>query len=307
MADVTVAFLDVGQGDATVVVDHDAAKALLIDCPRGAEAVVIAEIERHGAGLDTAIVTHSHLDHFGGVLDTIEALGCRRLLYNHDTLVAQQPVVVGGRTRPDPAVVASLRRILELQDEQLGPAIPGMTDRVGGAGFSFLAPTHRDLTRGVVTHRANASSGVVVIEVDGVAVLIGGDADEHVWLRLLRYGLLPKVIAVRWPHHGADLDANAPGLTASILSELGATVVAVSVGARNTYGHPSDSFLDAVRPSSCTLMCTEATAKCAQAAPQPCAAVIRARIKAGSIAWDPAPADHEMRVQLLPTPRCMRP
>lgn len=307
MPDVTITFLDVGQGDATTVIDHETRTALLIDCPRGGEAMAIAEIEHHGADLDTVIVTHSHLDHFGGVLDVVEALGCRRLLYNHDTLVAQPPVTLDGRPRPDPAVVASLRRILELPPDRVGPATPGARGAVGRAMYRFLAPSHWDLTRGVVTRRANACSGVVVVEVDGVAVLVGGDADEKVWQRLLLEGALPTVEAVRWPHHGADLDANSPGLSASILSALGATVVAVSVGAHNTYGHPSDSFLFATRASPSTLMCTEATAKCAQAGPQPCAASIRVRITDGHVAWDPTPANHTTRVQLLPTPRCLGP
>jgi competence protein ComEC len=301
-----VAFLDVGQGDSTVVVDHDSRTAMLIDCPRGAEGIAIAEIETHDAELDTVLVTHSHLDHLGGILDAIEALGCRRLLYNHDTLIAQPAVTTTGtRARPDPAVRASLRRILELRDDQLGPAIAGTTGWVGAAQYSLLAPSHRDLTRAVVTRRANAGSGVVVIEVDGVRVLVGGDADGHAWARLLRLGALGHVQAARWPHHGADLAAEWPGLTEELLDELSADVVAVSVGSDNTYGHPSDSFLDAIRPRASTLMCTEATAKCAPGNLQPCAGAVRVRIVGGAIQVEPSIANHHSRVQLLATPSCI--
>jgi competence protein ComEC len=303
---VTVTFLEVGQGDCTIVIDHESSLAMLIDCPRGAERIAVDEIQRHGAELDTALVTHSHLDHFGGVLDAVEALGCRRLLYNHDTFLAQPRLVMDdGTERRDPAVVASLRRVVELSNDQLWPATLGTNGTLGRTTYSVISPRHRDLTQAIISSKPNIASGIVVVATDGVRVLIGGDADASIWRELLQESILPTVAAVRWPHHGADLDTNVPGLATALMNELAPEIVVVSVGANNSYDHPADSFFDTVRPSPAQLMCTNATSKCAAADAQPCARTVSLHISAGSFTSTPAPASHDARVRLFPSPRCL--
>ena len=44
MARVSIVFLNVGQGDCTIAVDHDVGEALLIDCPRGFDGPAVNEI-----------------------------------------------------------------------------------------------------------------------------------------------------------------------------------------------------------------------------------------------------------------------
>src|SRR5437660_1645169 len=89
---VTIACVDVGQGDATVAVDDVSGKALLVDCRGGHHQLVVDELERLGfAELCDAIVTHTQLDHFGGVLDVLETLAERftgMLRFNQDSLLA---------------------------------------------------------------------------------------------------------------------------------------------------------------------------------------------------------------------------
>ena len=158
--------------------------------------------------LRTALVTHSHFDHAGGLLDAVEALGCDELLYNHDAFIASPT----NSAKPDPVLRAYLRKILDLGDSsKLGPAIPGTTRSIGAISYWLLAPSHRNLTKAVVTRKTNAASGVVVIEVDGIYVVIGGDADASVWKELLASSVLPQnVLVLRWPHHGGELGKDGP-------------------------------------------------------------------------------------------------
>jgi competence protein ComEC len=302
--DVTVTFLDVGQGDCTLVIDHQQGAAILIDCPPRADDLVVQELVSNNATLHTAIVTHSHLDHFGGVLDVIEATGCERFLYNHDTLIAQPASMSDGRNRRDSAVLSALRRILEFDDEQLGPAVAGVTGTVGRVAFLFLSPQHRDLTRAVAGRRANAASGIVLLEIGGVRVLVGGDADADTWRRLLRANLLSTVTAIRWPHHGGDLRSPPDHVTNELMAALTPHIVAVSVGAENSYGHPGDGLLEAIKRGSGTLMCTQATAKCTDR-PQSCAGSIQLRIAGGVLVPEPTVAAHRSRVHLLSQPQCV--
>ena len=98
---VTVACVDVGQGDATVAVDHLSGKAVLVDCRGGHHQIVVDELERLGfSELCDAIVTHTQLDHFGGVLDVLEALAERftgTLRFNQDSFLATPVSARSGR------------------------------------------------------------------------------------------------------------------------------------------------------------------------------------------------------------------
>src|SRR5215218_6905536 len=88
----TVACIDVGQGDCTVAVDHETGEGLLIDCRIGHHGEALREFDYLGlAELRAAIVSHTQLDHFGGVLDVLEALADRftgTLHFNHDSFMA---------------------------------------------------------------------------------------------------------------------------------------------------------------------------------------------------------------------------
>ena len=84
--------VNVGQGDCTVVVDGPTKQALLIDCNSHFDLNAVAALNRlRFSELSAAVVTHSHLDHFGGVLDVPSRLEDRftGVLYvNHDTILA---------------------------------------------------------------------------------------------------------------------------------------------------------------------------------------------------------------------------
>lgn len=306
--DVTIIFLEVGQGDCTLLIDHSTSLAVLVDCPRGSERLVANEIDRHGASLDTAIVTHSHLDHFGGVLDAIEALGCTRLLYNHETFIAYPRVESeGGKQIRDPAVLASLRRALELDSDKLAAITEGTSASIGLTSISVLAPRHADLSSALVSNQPNIASAVVLIEVGDVRVLIGSDATAAAWDRLMSEKRLPEVTACRWPHHGADLETHQVGLTKELADTLVPQVIVVSVGAFNPYDHPAESFLQIAREAPAHLMCTNATWKCAGSNPQSCATSVSLTISGGSTTFTPALANHLQRVRMFPTPRCLAP
>src|SRR5262245_12921234 len=113
---VSISFLDVGQGDATLVVDHPSRRAMLIDCPAGKEDVVEQALDRHGAELEVAVITHFDDDHSGGVVTLLETRFCPKLLTR---------VNVGRRSPTDEA---QHRRIY------------ARTRR----GLSFIAPKRRD-------------------------------------------------------------------------------------------------------------------------------------------------------------------
>ena len=303
----TVMIVDVGQGDCTVAVDSDTKKALLVDCNAGHHAAAVTALEELDfSELSAAVVTHSHLDHFGGVLEVLELLKERFtgvLYYNHDSLVAM-PRHTDESDDNKPKVRALLRRALEL-GERVSRAqsdIPSQT--LGTMTWTVLAPSYHQLLRAVVRGSPNLASGIVLIESEGRNVLVGGDAQLEVWNSI--QAEVPSQSIVRWPHHGGRI-SQSDGGHRSLLRLLNPTVVLVSVGANNQYDHPNDDFFAAVADHSSRLLCTQVTGKCAVGGPGGrCAGSIRIHLASGSESQPtPSRPDHDAFVRMLGAARCL--
>jgi competence protein ComEC len=93
-----------------------------------------------------------------------------------------------------------------------------------------LAPTRT--YRGTRSDPNNASL-VLRVEVGGVRVLLPGDIEPEAQADLVRRGVDVRADVLKTPHHGsANQDL-------AFLDAVGARVTVTSVGAGNTYGHPS--------------------------------------------------------------------
>src|SRR5689334_338722 len=104
-------FLNVGQGDCTFAIDHRTRSAILIDCPSGSVKALVGVAQRENAVLDTAIVTHWDLDHYGGIARAAAALSARQVLYNHDTFFPDAE-------SPPFAIRSTLLQFLDLRQGQ---------------------------------------------------------------------------------------------------------------------------------------------------------------------------------------------
>lgn len=303
----TVLIVDVGQGDCTVAVDHHTKEALLIDCNGGHHEAAIAALNDLGfSAISAAVVTHSHLDHFGGMLDVLEELAehfTGRLFYNHDTLLAMP------RFAEEPGdnrtIVRSLiNRILELGDvvSSAQPIIGVQT--IGTMTWRLLAPTHFQLTKAIGKGDPNLASGIVLVESEGHSVIIGGDAQLEAWRNA--QADLPVGSIVRWPHHGGRI-SNSPNAYEELLHLLDPSAVLVSVGADNQHSHPSDHFFAAARAHGSQLLCTQATTKCADSADMgECAGSIRIHLQQGTPPQpSPSRSNHQAFITSLASARCL--
>jgi beta-lactamase superfamily II metal-dependent hydrolase len=81
--DIFIHALDVGQGDAMILHQPDACTALIDAGPLGSGHRVTARIEELGIdALDMVIVSHPHLDHFGGLFDLLSRTQTRHFYDN---------------------------------------------------------------------------------------------------------------------------------------------------------------------------------------------------------------------------------
>lgn len=303
----TIACVDVGQGDCTVAVDDDTGEALLIDCRGGHHSKALTELDRlKMRELRAALVTHTHQDHFGGVLDVLETLAERftgTLHFNQDSLMAtpvagEERAVAGRRLR---ALINRAREFgdrVQRAEEQTPPG------NIGCINWRLLAPRYQDVLAAMSGGDPNLASGVVVLKVGSDAVVIGGDAQMPTWERIAEQ--VPKGSVFRWPHHGGALGSD-PEAHTRLRELVSPDVVIVSVGAGNTDGHPTASFFSAVGGEPGRLLCTQATPACVAGggAGRVCAGTITIRANGrGNPTVSPAAHDHAAVIAALGNGQC---
>jgi competence protein ComEC len=217
----TVDYLDVGQGDATLIRDPYGA-AVLFDggVP---EARVDRLLRRLGVrSLAIVVATHQSRDHHGGLLQVVRRFPVGLFLD-------------GGDGTRDPTFIA-LEREADRRRIRRIAARSGQVFRVGALSIRILAPQPRG--PGPPPGEPNARAIVAIVSEGGFDLFLSADAESPSLLSLD----LPAVEAMKVPHHGSD----DPGLPA-VLERLRPRIAGIEVGRGNDYGHPRRSTLAALR------------------------------------------------------------
>jgi competence protein ComEC len=208
-----VTFLDVGQGNATLL-EAPGFTALVDAGPPDAH--VARRLRSLGVTrLDALVLSHPQSDHVGGAADVIDGLDVSRVLdpgLQSDEQFEQQ-ALAAARTRDVPVLLG--RR--------------GVSLGVGAFRLRVLGPRH------VVTGEdPNSAALVVVAEWGSCRVLLPADAEAPIELPLDP----PTVQVLEVAHHGSD-DSE----LAALLRRVRPRLAVISVGAGNSYGHPAASTL----------------------------------------------------------------
>jgi competence protein ComEC len=218
--ELTVTFLDVGQGDATLI-QHPDGSAVLFDGgpPEGGVARLLRRAGvRH---LSALVMTHASRDHHGGLSEVVQRFPVELLLDGGD----------GTRDRAFRATVAEAVRRGARRVRVQAP----LGVRAGEIGIEVLSPPPRP--PGPPPEDPNPRAVVAVVSSGGFDLLLSGDAESP----SLEPLAIPDVDAMKLPHHGSA-DEGLPAL----LTRLRPEAAAIPVGA-NTYGHPAPSTLAALR------------------------------------------------------------
>jgi competence protein ComEC len=228
-AGLRITFLDVGQGDATLI--QWRRSAILVDTgpPDGP---VLARLRRAGVRrLDLLVVTHAQADHDGGAAAVLDALPVALVLDGRDGVRDSN----GARMAAEAA-----RRGVRLVAARAGEVL-----RVAGIALRVLWPGPARAEAG-----ADPNQRAIVAEADagGVRTLLTADAESDVLAGLD----LGPVDVLKVSHHGsAD-----PGLPA-LLERLRPRLAAIEVGRHNVYGHPAATTVRALLAARAAVVRTD--------------------------------------------------
>ncbi|MET0402709.1 MAG: MBL fold metallo-hydrolase [Cystobacter sp.] len=223
-----VFFLDVGQGDATLIVSPTG-RTVLVDAGPATAGVHLANRlpELLTGKLDLVILTHPEPDHYGGLSAVLDSVGALRLL---------EPQLPGTSAEYD----ALLGTVGASGIEVTSPAPPANGDPLklplgGGAELTVLwprAPTEKLLT-GERTQQLN--SIVLRLTHGDVSMLLPGDALEKTEQLLMRRGAPLDATLLKVAAHGATTASSE-----AFLDAVSARVALISTGgANNPEGTPA--------------------------------------------------------------------
>jgi len=229
-----VTFLDIGQGDATLI-KTPFNQNILIDV--GADFKIIQELSKNIAWwdktIDLIIISHPHDDHIGGIIDVLRRYNIGQIIYTgvlYDAPVYLEFLELAQAKNID-LIIANKPQTITLGDN---------------CKIDILYPFESYQNKQV--NNLNNSSVVSKLDCANKKFLFSGDAELETEEELVNYltpnpspskgeGRTPidlQADVFKASHHGSDT-SNSQEFLEQILPKI----VVISVGQDNNFGHPS--------------------------------------------------------------------
>jgi competence protein ComEC len=284
LPNIKIAFLDVGQGDTTIISCPETQEAIVVDCIN-AKAVKDYLVEEHITHLSGIIVTHLHADHYSGVpallknyLQVPNMEECKVVAFNKFSSKKFQKLMddddkhSSSMEEQNNIISTAFQDLIKWHEQndtkyttiqvQLGSSIPYHHKGTLIKSLDLLHPSAANITR-LETKGLNNTSVVLRISGPASSALLTSDLEPVGWQQLVsKYSDLHSDV-LKFPHHGGawkDTDIN------NLLDAVDPSIVIISVGSEGQrYNHPNPSVFEAIskRPHI-RLLCTQATNQCRQ-------------------------------------------
>ncbi|MBR4282235.1 MAG: MBL fold metallo-hydrolase [Clostridia bacterium] len=216
----SVHFIDVGQGDCALLLSGE--NAALIDCGENGEGeTVIKYLKKLGIKkLDFIVLSHNDSDHIGGANEVIESIPTEKVYAD------QIPSVKGNKNYANVVSAAKNNNTqiispTNLQEISLGNMVP-----------TIYIPTINDKTD------ENENGIVVMADVAGKEVLFTGDIGKEAEEVLIENYPDLDCDILKVGHHGSKHSSSN-----QFLKTVTPEYSVISVGADNSYGHPTKDAL----------------------------------------------------------------
>jgi len=220
-------FLDVGQGDATIIQTPENRLILVDGGPDGK--VLMSKLSQFFLSgqcrLEAVVLTHPDMDHEAGLLEALSRCEVKTVIANTAKCEALNCVSFQNSATRKAKVTA---------------AFAGDVWQIGDLSFRVLSPPpYQDFN----DSNTNNDSLVLLLTYGNYQALLTGDAGNGTFSRILSEqksitnNQLSMVNALKVPHHGS-----ANNFDQTVWEQLRPEVAVVSVG-KNNYGQPSEKVL----------------------------------------------------------------
>jgi len=216
-----VSFLNVGQGDAILI--HRGTQQVLVDGGPSPQAITVElgkKMPFWDRTIELVVSTHPSADHLTGLVEVVDRYRVERVL---------QP-----ETDSQSGIYGQWLQVLEEKDTECLTARAGQRiDLGGGAVIEVLNPQAPPLEG---TYSDEDNNGIILrVTMGEASFLLTADAmaEAESELMICRASLESTVLKVG--HHGSNTST-----TPRFLAVVDPQLAVISVGANNTYGHPTD-------------------------------------------------------------------
>lgn len=218
-----VHYIDVGQGDATLI--KCGSHAMLIDGGNNNKGTTVQlYLKKQGVeSLDYVIGTHPDADHIGG-LDVIV------YKYNCDTVIMPD-------YEKDTKTYQELVDVIHDKNMKITYPVVGEQYALGEAKFTIIAPNSNSYGG-----NANDYSVAILLEYGKNRFLFTGDAEETSEAEMLTNGIDISADVYKVAHHGSRSAS-----TQEFLNAVHPKYAVISCGEGNIYGHPHAEVLNRLR------------------------------------------------------------
>ena len=235
----TVAFLDIGQGDAIFIEAPNGNQVLIDGGSNQAVLGALSEImEPYDRTIDIIVATHPDKDHIGGLVDVLRRYDISRVIdsgLSSDTGVYQE-------------FEKSVAHEVEEGAERL-VARRGMSLALG-SGINLFILSPESVSAGMPS---NDASIVSKLTYGAISFLLTGDAAMKVENRLVFLGgALLKSDVLKVGHHGSKFSTSA-----LFLAHVLPVYSVISSGQGNPYGHPSKEALGRLEEAGANILRTD--------------------------------------------------
>lgn len=234
-----ITFLDVGQGDASLL--QSGGQTLLLDGGSTSQKnvgtyVILPYIKQQGIScLEAVVLTHTDQDHINGVTEVLEEgkkgwLTVKNLMY---------PYWMEGTEQGK-----QLKKLAEEAGASCRKIRAGDRLTIGKAEAVVLYPKEQEKIA-----EPNAGSLVLFWKWEGVKAMFTGDLPEEKERELLQN--LPACEILQVGHHGS-----ATSTCREFLEQVQPSLAVISCAMKNRYGHPSPDTVDRLKKTGCEIRYT---------------------------------------------------
>jgi competence protein ComEC len=232
-----VVFMDVGQGDATLIVTPNG-RQVLVDggfYPSVLNDQLGQQIPFWDKEIDMLIATHPDADHVSGLVGVFD-----RYAVNY--------LITDGEGLGESPIYDAVLQVTEANGTTIHPAQVGETIHIDdGIWLEVLHPGAE-----LDSESRNENSVSMRLVYNQFTFLFTGDAETAAEQEILATGLPLNSFIFKAGHHGSRSSS-----TASFLAAVRPQIIVVSAGAENRFGHPHPEMLERAQAIGATVLRTD--------------------------------------------------